>query len=61
MRDIKITRACVIANMHRVIEILESNKDLKPTWESNKEFAELKSKMHEIRRDTIDIEKALKY
>lgn len=60
MKDVEITRACVIANMHRVLEILESDIDLKPSW-GNKEIAELKAKMHEIRRDTKDIEKFLKH
>ncbi|WP_195251843.1 hypothetical protein [Romboutsia sp. 1001713B170207_170306_H8] len=61
MRDIKITKACVIANMHRVLEILESDIELKPTWDNNKVYAELKAKMHEIRRDTKEIERYLKY
>lgn len=61
MKSIEITRLCVIANMHRCLEILESDVELKPTWDINKEFAELKAKMHEIRRDTKEMEKFLKY
>lgn len=61
MRNIIITKECAIANMKRVIEILESDIELKPNWyNESKELAELKRKMHEVRRDTKDIEKFMK-
>lgn len=61
MRNIKIIKACVITNMYIVLEILESDIELKTTWNNNKEFAELKTKIHKVRMDTKEIEKYLKY
>lgn len=60
-KDIKITKACIIANMYRVLEILESDVDLTDYWSNHKVRSEVKNKMHEIRRDTKKLEKALKY
>lgn len=43
------TRTLLIANMKRVIEVLESN-----TFNSHSQnFAEYERKMHEVRRDSI--------
>jgi hypothetical protein len=61
MHDIDVKRLCVVANMKRVLEILESDLELKATWQVNKINAELKNKMKEIRRDMIAIHNHLKY
>lgn len=50
------TRILLIANMKRVIELLEGN-----TVKSyGGEFAEFERKMHEVRRDSIRFGKELK-
>lgn len=61
MRDIIITKDCVIANMKRVLELLQDeNLELRPNWYGDRTLAELKVKMREIRRDTVEIEKFMK-
>lgn len=57
------TRVLLIAQMRRAIELLECEDILKPEkvhvenrwkWEGrNREHTELKSKLHEIRRDSV--------
>lgn len=58
----------LILEMKRVIEILESKDELKtnktgedgyPTLD--KDISELKAKLHEIRRDSIRLEKSIGY
>lgn len=44
----------IVLECKRVIEIIESGKDLNPY--GNSLAAELKYKMHELRRDTIRLE-----
>lgn len=51
------TRILLIANMKRVIELLEKG-ELKTHYGSN--YAEYERKMHEVRRDSIRYMKELK-
>ena len=52
--DIQDTKDLVILQCKRVIEILESDNDLKGY--SGRVRSELKVKMHELRRDTLRLE-----
>lgn len=63
MSEISIIKACAIANMRRVIYLLETTDlDNVSFWSpESPNYAEIKQKMKEIRRDTIKIEKHLNY
>lgn len=56
MNDIRDTKQLVILECKRVIEIIEVTKTDKYY---GTEAAELKAKMHELRRDTIRLENQL--
>ncbi len=52
------TRLLLIAQMKRVIELLESDGITKPMgdgkwWSVNKNHSEMKTKLREIRRDSV--------
>ena len=55
--NIKDTQQLVILECKRVIEIIESTGESRPYYGT--ETAELKAKMHELRRDTIRLENQL--
>lgn len=63
MNEVNEIKACVIANMRRVITLLENTDldNIKYWGEGWRDYAEIKQKMKEIRRDTIKIDKHLKY
>lgn len=51
------TKVLLVAQMKRVIEILESDKEIKSY---SPELAEIDKKLHEIRRDSIRYVKELR-
>ncbi|RKD26709.1 hypothetical protein BEP19_16015 [Ammoniphilus oxalaticus] len=53
-----ITRRLLIAQMERAIELLNEDATFViADWDSDKNRAELKNKLHEIRRDSIRLSK----
>lgn len=60
-RNTDIVKLCLIANMKRVLQILESDIEIEYSWKNSKEKAEIRNKMHEIRRDSIELDKKLRY
>ena len=55
--NVNDTEQLVILQCKRVIEIIEHRVDPRPYYGT--EVAELKAKMHELRRDTIRLENQL--
>jgi len=56
----KITKQLILAECYKIIELLENEAETKPYGYNFYSSSELFSKMRELRRDTINLEKIQK-